>query len=356
MTGAGPKNIGVQKKRWVVCFDSGILDLDLSVYEKMVYIALCAHARKDGPCYPSVKKIAFEASCSRAKVFEALNVLEERGIISRTSQIYEGRGQTSNLYEILDIPDGTSPKPGNNGNPPTPSTMETGGTEDGRGASTVETGASATQTGGVHEADTPLDVLEQYHLNNPKEQKSPPTPQGDREGKINHFDESENLKSQGQKYDTEEKEEAVQIPKQPAQSDRYSEILDSYNRILPELTRAEKITGSRSKTLASRIAEDSARKDIRWWEEYFTKVRGYPWLMGNNPNNWKATIDWLIGEDGMRKVLEGGFTQAPRRAQTHEEMKEWQRRYTDERGIVDAKALLRDWRASQAGTACPANR
>jgi hypothetical protein len=356
MTGAGPKNIGVQKKRWVVCFDSGILDLDLSVYEKMVYIALCAHARKDGPCYPSVKKIAFEASCSRAKVFEALNVLEARGIISRSSQIFGGRGQTSNLYEILDIPVGTSPESGNNGNPPTQSTMETGCPQDGRGASIVETGASAKRTGGVHGADTPLDELEQYHLNQTKEQKSPPTPQGEREGKITRFDESETPKPQRQKHDTEEKEENIRIPKPPEPVSRgsgpYEKILEAYNRILPELTRAEKLTGSRSKTLALRIAEDSARKDIRWWEEYFARVRNYPWLMGNNPNGWKAAFDWLTGEDGMRKVIEGAFTQAPRREQSHEEMLEWQRRYTDERGIVDAKALLRDWRASVAGAAC----
>ena len=101
-----------------------------------------------------------------------------------------------------------------------------------------------------------------------------------------------------------------------------------------------------------RISEDPARKDIRWWEEYFAGVRNYPWLMGNNPNGWKANFDWLTGEDGMRKVVEGAFTQAPRREQSHEEMMEWQRRYTDERGIVDAKALLRDWRASVAGAAC----
>ena len=370
MTGAGPKNIGVQKKRWVVCFDSGILDLDLSVYEKMVYIALCAHARKDGPCYPSVKKIAQEASCSRAKVFEALNVLEERGIISRKNQIFGGRGQTSNLYEILDIPDGTSPEPGNNDNPPAPpaaetgcpqdgrgvSTVETGCPQDGRGASTAETGASARSTGGVHGADTPLDELEQYHLNKKKEQISPPAPQGEREGKITRFDESETPKPRGQKHDTEEKEETVRIPKPPAPKDPYAEILGTYNRILPELTRAEKITGSRSKSLDLRIAEDSARKDIRWWEEYFARVRNYPWLMGNNPNGWKANFDWLTGEDGMRKVVEGAFTQAPRREQSREEMIEWQRRYTDERGIVDAKALLRDWRASAAGAACSGRR
>jgi hypothetical protein len=62
------KTIGVRKKRWIVCFENTILDLDLSIYGKMVYIALCAHAKKDGPCFPSIKTIAEEASCSRTKV------------------------------------------------------------------------------------------------------------------------------------------------------------------------------------------------------------------------------------------------------------------------------------------------
>ncbi|MDR1482126.1 MAG: hypothetical protein LBI74_05810 [Synergistaceae bacterium] len=71
--------------------------------------------------------------------------------------------------------------------------------------------------------------------------------------------------------------------------------------------------------------------------------------MGNNPNGWKATFDWLIGEDGMRKVIEGSFKRRPEHSQ--EELREWQKRYTDERGVIDAKALLRDWRASAANTA-----
>jgi hypothetical protein len=72
--------------------------------------------------------------------------------------------------------------------------------------------------------------------------------------------------------------------------------------------------------------------------------------MGRNPNNWKATFDWLIGESGMQKVIEGGFMKAPHSEYSREDMRELQRKYTDERGIVDAKALLRDWRASTAGT------
>ena len=339
-----PQSIGVRKKRWVVCFENAILDLDLSIYEKMIYIVLCSHAKKDGSCYPSVKKIAAEASCSRAKVFEALKTLEERGIIARNSQIFEGRGQTSNLYEILDI----NPRPqdgrGEGASLP-PSTSETGASAVQTGASTLETGASTTCTGGVHDADTNNKVLEQYHMNNTKEQKSPLPTREERGWEI----ESENSKTENQKPDTEEKNRNAKPTSNCPELFPYTAILAAYNEILSELPRAEVLTTSRTQTLNLRISEDSGRQNLDWWRRFFERVRLFPWLMGRNPNNWTATFDWLIAEDGMRKVIEGSFTQTQRTEYSREELLEWQRKYTDEEGIVDAQALLRDWQAKTAG-------
>jgi predicted transcriptional regulator len=161
MTNPEPHTVGVKKKRWIVCFENTILNLDLSIYEKMVYIVLCSHAKKDGPAFPSIKTIAQEASCSRTKVFEALNTLEKRGIITRENQIFPKRGQTSNLYEIIDI----EPRP-----------QRGGGGDGSQSPSLIRTGESAARTGGVPIADAPLDVLEQDHLNKTKELKDPPIP------------------------------------------------------------------------------------------------------------------------------------------------------------------------------------
>jgi hypothetical protein len=122
-------------------------------------------------------------------------------------------------------------------------------------------------------------------------------------------------------------------------------ILDTFNEILPELPHAEKLTASRAKALNFRIGEDPARTEPDWWRRYFESVRGFPWLMGRSPNGWKATFDWLIGEDGMQKVIEGGYMPSRSSEYSPEDLRELQRKYTDERGIVDAKALLRDWRA-----------
>jgi hypothetical protein len=314
----------------------GILDMDLSVYEKMVYIVLCSHAKKDGPCFPSVNTIAREASCSRAKVFEAIKRLEEIGVISRSSQIFEGRGQTSNLYEILDI----SPVDGDK-NPLPPSTPETGCPQDVQGESTAWTGASTSETGGVRDVDGLYKVLELSHMNNTKEQKdSPLTPQGAGEEKP------EGEEHQKPKHDTEEKAEH---PKPNQEMELFESIRESYNSILPELPKAEKITGTRAKVLRERIREDQDRKEPGWWEKFFSRVRGFPWPMGNNPKGWRADFDWLIGERGTQKILEGSFRpeRAPAFGERTAEGLELQKKYTNPGGLVDAKAMLRDIEAAE---------
>ncbi|MDR0764630.1 MAG: helix-turn-helix domain-containing protein [Synergistaceae bacterium] len=328
---AKTQSVGVKKKRWVACFDSGILDMDLSIYEKMTYIVLCSHAKKDGPCFPSVNTIAREASCSRAKVFEALKRLEEIGAISRSSQIFEGRGQTSNLYEILDI------------NPP--STQETGCPQDGQGETTARTGASVTQTGvstretgGVQDVDGLYKVLELSHMNNTKELNLPPTPQGAGEEKT----ESENEKAeepQKPKHDTEGKAEA---PKPSPESELFEAIRRAYNHILPELPKAEKLTASRAKVLRQRIRENPERKEPDWWKKFFPSVRNFPWPMGQNRDKWRADFDWFIGERGMQKILEGSFQKASAIGECAIDSREFQKKYTDSEGRIDARAMLRD--------------
>lgn len=311
--GPEPQHIGVRKKRWVVCFENIILDLDLSIYEKMVYIVLCSHAKKDGSCYPSVKKIAAEASCSRTKVFESLLTLERLGVIARNNQVFEGRGQTANLYEILDINIGPQNERGDRRIPP-PSVQETA-------ASVSRTGVSSQCTRGVRHTDTHIDVLEQDHLTIPKEHKIPLPPQ----------------RAKREKGEAEAKSDFA--------GETRKAILAAFNEILSELPPAEVLTASRSHVLKLRMSDDQARCEVEWWRRYFERVRLFPWLMGDNPKGWRATFDWLISENGMSKVIEGGFTQAQHSGYSAEELREWQRRYTDERGIVDAKALLRDWRA-----------
>jgi hypothetical protein len=268
-------------------------------------------------------------------VFEAIKRLEEIGAIARSSQIFEGRGQTSNLYEILDIEQANAEK-----NPTPPSTPETGCPQDVRGESTAwtgvsitQTGASTAETGGIQDVDAPYNVLELSHINNTKELESPPTPQGSGEARP------ESEKPQKQKHDTEEK---IEPPKPNGEMELFESIRETYNSALPELPKAEKITASRAKILRQRIRENPERKEPDWWKSFFFSVREFPWPMGQNKDKWRADFDWLIGERGMQKILEGSFKKAPAIGECAIDSREFQKKYTDSEGRIDARAMLRD--------------
>ena len=316
-----------RRKNWEARVEMAVFkrpSSELSTYDKLVYAILCGHSNRDGTAMLYVKTIAEEASCSERQVQRALSNLEFCHLLVRRFQNAPGRGQIANVYEVYGfdeyVPgDSQSPHP----------------VTDSRTPVTISHPPGDCQSG-------PNNVFKQL-LNNNKKEHIPPTPQGDGTGNV----ESEKVKSQSPKHDTEA-EGVSQETGQPC----HIAILAAYNEILPELPKAEMLTASRSKTLTLRIIEDQARCELDWWRQYFERVRLFPWLMGNNPSNWKATFDWLLSEDGMRKVIEGTFSQASRSCQefSSEELREWQRKYTDERGIVDAKALLRDWRERTSGT------
>lgn len=73
------------------------------------------HNNRTGYCFPSYETIAEKAECCRDTVYEAINVLEESGIldwVNRFDKIYKGRWQvirTSNAYLFRDpLPCATS--------------------------------------------------------------------------------------------------------------------------------------------------------------------------------------------------------------------------------------------------------
>jgi hypothetical protein len=70
--------------------------------------------------------------------------------------------------------------------------------------------------------------------------------------------------------------------------------------------------------------------------------------MGQNKDKWRADFGWLIGERGMQKILEGSFQKAPVSGGGAMSGLELQKKYTDSRGWIDAKAMLRDMERAPA--------
>lgn len=88
------------------------------------------------------------------------------------------------------------------------------------------------------------------------------------------------------------------------------QIIEAYNRILPELpgVRSSLWNGTRAKHLASRWKEDSDRQRLEWWEEFFGFVRTCPLLMGQvGATGWKADLGWLVNPTNIVKVIEGKY-------------------------------------------------
>jgi hypothetical protein len=338
---AGAKIID-KRRNWEARVEMAILkrpSSELSVYDKLVYAILCGHANRDGNAMLYVRTIAEEASCSERQARRALSALEARHLLVRRPQSAAGQGQTFNIYEVYGFDEYRPESDGAQA----PGLTVRHLLPDSHTPVCQSVTPPLPDSQAPHDSQAePNNVFEQP-LNNSSKEHIPPTPQGGREGD----EEPENSELQNQKHDTGEKDRSQgtgQKPESPEISPLMG-ILDAFNEILPELPRAEKLTASRIRALNLRIEQAPERRELIWWRRYFESARGFPWLMGRNPNGWKATFDWLIGEDGMQKVIEGGFTPPQSAEYSPEDLRELQRKYTDERGIVDARALLRDWRA-----------
>ena len=75
-----------------------IRESELSAHALLVFAALASHQGRGG-IYPSRATLAAEARCSVRKVAEALNELEEAGVVARTRRTSK-QGQASSGYEL----------------------------------------------------------------------------------------------------------------------------------------------------------------------------------------------------------------------------------------------------------------
>ncbi|MBW6486023.1 MAG: hypothetical protein K0B01_07760 [Syntrophobacterales bacterium] len=81
------------------------------------------------------------------------------------------------------------------------------------------------------------------------------------------------------------------------------EIVSAYHEILPMLPKVTKWTHSRRTHLAVCL-KDKSRQSVDWWKSYFIKVRGSPFLTGENDRGWKSDLEWLTKESNLIKVME----------------------------------------------------
>lgn len=57
------------------------------------------------------------------------------------------------------------------------------------------------------------------------------------------------------------------------------------------------------------------QNDMRLWEQFCMRVKSAPFLMGEGPNGWHATLDWILRESNLLKILEGNYDDITRAEQ-----------------------------------------
>lgn len=91
-------------KNWFMVENDLIDNINLTIYEKMVYMVLVRHANEESSCFPSITTIAKKTGCSRPTAIKALNSLEKLGLIKKVVRTIQGRKENdSNLYYVMSI-------------------------------------------------------------------------------------------------------------------------------------------------------------------------------------------------------------------------------------------------------------
>lgn len=86
----------------------------------------------------------------------------------------------------------------------------------------------------------------------------------------------------------------------------HQQIIALYNRILPEMQAVipERWDGARAKNLSTRWRESSKHQSLEFWERFFTKLREFPFYLGENPREWRANLGWLVEKKHFDDLIE----------------------------------------------------
>lgn len=91
-----------RETNWFMVENELIDNLQLTTYEKMIYIVLVRHSNEDSSCFPSILTISKKAGCSVATVKRTIKSLEEKLLIKKVNRKVEGKKENnSNLYYIM---------------------------------------------------------------------------------------------------------------------------------------------------------------------------------------------------------------------------------------------------------------
>ena len=100
-----------------------------------------------------------------------------------------------------------------------------------------------------------------------------------------------------------------QIPIE-SRSPTLEKIVDIYNQTCVSLPKVKILTEPRKRKLKTMLKKYS----VEDFETVFKKAEENSFLKGGGERGWKADFDWLIKEDHIVKILEGGYTSEERKS------------------------------------------
>lgn len=95
--------------------------------------------------------------------------------------------------------------------------------------------------------------------------------------------------------------EDKEAPRKPVP---YEQIRKLYNNICHSFPACRVLSDNRKKAIKARFAAGYTIEDF---QALFQKAEASSFLKGQNNRNWTATLDWLIKDGNMAKVLDGNY-------------------------------------------------
>lgn len=85
-----------------------------------------------------------------------------------------------------------------------------------------------------------------------------------------------------------------------------SQALDEFHEVAEEcgLSAVQKFSPSRQKKLSARLKDCGG---LEGWRHAMAKIRGSPFLRGENERGWRANFDWIVKAENFTKLMEGAY-------------------------------------------------
>ena len=137
----------------------------------------------------------------------------------------------------------------------------------------------------------------------------------------------------------EDREREREKEKEREKEERIScqQIVDMYNSICVSFPSVRSLSDARRKAIKARLNTYT----LDDFKTVFENAEASSFLKGSNDRNWSANFDWLIKDASMAKVLEGNYTDKPKRYTRTEKKPGWMMQPSMELGQAELDAIQR---------------